>query len=811
MTAANLAELTITPGALSPAFKASNLNYTVILEDRAVNSVNITATPAADDAMVTIDGLGIGTGPQSINVDVSSGTKEVPVVVTEADGITTKTYKIRIIKVGYLTDLALNGASLPGFAPETLDYTINVANATDAVDIAAILEDPTTQDLMINNQPYTSGTSMPIPLNEGQNTISIKVTVPGYETIYTLNIYRASLVDLKALTTNLGTLKPEFVPGTSVYTITLDDAQALNEIEITATPFEDNATVTIGATSGSGVQTGTVALNPGTNAINIVVANGTLEKTYTVNVIRPAYLTALTVKNNVGQSLALTPGFASTTYDYTLANVANSVEFLDITAVGEGAVEIKSNGVLCDASHVPLNVWENTITIEVIVSGATRTYKLAVYREPSKNANLANLTTSSGTWDPVFDPATTIYAVTLDEKIDSLTLTAATEHPQATVKINGVATENANIPLTPGINTATVTVTAEDGITTKNYTVDIRRPAYLEALTVKNSAGQTIALTPDFTSTTFNYTVDTVPNNVIVLAVTATGEESAIIDVNGSVVASGTAKNVALDVGATFINIEVTEPETEIIKTYTLKVYRAADVNLSNLSTNTGKWNEEFTSGTTSYTVTLEKGDSNITITAVPADDQASVKIGGQGTGTGTQTISVSLDVGINSIPIEITGRDGATKNLYSLTVIRPVTLSGLTISNGTLDPAFDKDTLNYTARVDDRITSLEVTASAADGAKIYINDEETDKQAIPLNIGTNNIFIRVEMSGTSNTYKLTVTRSASDVNLDELRTNIGTWDKTFTRETTSYTVTLDKAVDNIDVTVTPADLWGNS
>jgi hypothetical protein len=84
-----------------------------------------------------------------------------------ADGITMKTYKIRIIKVGYLTDLALNGASLPGFAPETLDYTMNVVNATNAVDIAAILEDPTTQDLMINNQPYASGTSMHIPLNVG--------------------------------------------------------------------------------------------------------------------------------------------------------------------------------------------------------------------------------------------------------------------------------------------------------------------------------------------------------------------------------------------------------------------------------------------------------------------------------------------------------------------------------------------------------------------------------------------------------------------------------------------------------------------
>ncbi|MGI6588607.1 MAG: LamG-like jellyroll fold domain-containing protein [Peptococcia bacterium] len=76
-TAGNLAELTISSGVLQPAFKASKLNYVVILRERELNEVIITATPVSADARVTIDGFGgqvVGT--QSLPVDVFTDLKK---------------------------------------------------------------------------------------------------------------------------------------------------------------------------------------------------------------------------------------------------------------------------------------------------------------------------------------------------------------------------------------------------------------------------------------------------------------------------------------------------------------------------------------------------------------------------------------------------------------------------------------------------------------------------------------------------------------------------------------------------------------
>jgi hypothetical protein len=98
---------------------------------------------------------------------------------------------------------------------------------------------------------------------------------------------------------------------------------------------------------------------------------------------------------------------------------------------------------------------------------------------PSTNADLSNLVLSSGTLSPVFSSDTTAYLATVANSVTSLTVTPTAAEAQATIQVNGstVASGNASgaIDLDIGNNTITTQVTAQDGTTTRTYTITVTR------------------------------------------------------------------------------------------------------------------------------------------------------------------------------------------------------------------------------------------------------------------------------------------------------------------------------------------------
>ena len=100
--------------------------------------------------------------------------------------------------------------------------------------------------------------------------------------------------------------------------------------------------------------------------------------------------------------------------------------------------------------------------------------------------------------------------------------------------------------------------------------------------------------------------------------------------------------------------------------------------------------------------------------------------------------------------------------------------LSGLTLSAGTLDPAFARDSLSYTATVANSITSLTVTpTSNHNGTTITVNGTSVSSgsasSAISLSVGENTMtIVVVAEDGTTKTYTVTVTRGVNipDANL---------------------------------------------
>lgn len=94
--------------------------------------------------------------------------------------------------------------------------------------------------------------------------------------------------------------------------------------------------------------------------------------------------------------------------------------------------------------------------------------------------------------------------------------------------------------------------------------------------------------------------------------------------------------------------------------------------------------------------------------------------------------------------------------------------LSGLTISQGTLTPAFDRNTTTYTAEVENATDSITVTpVKDSNWASLKVNDKTvasgSASEAIKLAEGANTITIRVTAeNGSTKDYTITVTRKAA-------------------------------------------------
>ena len=138
---------------------------------------------------------------------------------------------------------------------------------------------------------------------------------------------------------------------------------------------------------------------------------------------------------------------------------------------------------MADADRViPLAVGGNVITIEVTAEdgNTVKTYTVTVTRAepPSTDATLSGLTLSGINFG-AFDSATTGYTASVANDVDETTVTPTTNDDGATyvVKLGSAVDNDSVIPLAVGKNVITVEVTAEDGQTSKTYTITVTRAA----------------------------------------------------------------------------------------------------------------------------------------------------------------------------------------------------------------------------------------------------------------------------------------------------------------------------------------------
>jgi tRNA threonylcarbamoyladenosine modification (KEOPS) complex Pcc1 subunit len=297
--------------------------------------------------------------------------------------------------------------------------------------------------------------------------------------------------------------------------------------------------------------------------------------------------------------------------------------------------------------------------------------------------------------------------------------------------------------------------------------------ADLYALTISSGT-----LAPVFASGTITYTCSVVNTTASVTVTTTKADAGASIQVrvnNGAyaAVTSGSASgSLSLNTGANTIDVRVTAADTTTIKIYTITVTRAVGISnnadLSALTISDGTLSPAFAGGTITYTDSVVYTVTSVTVTPTKADSGATITVNGAPVASGTASASIGLSVGSgNIITVLVTAQDTSTTKTYTITVTRTAAsananLSGLTISSGAFDQAFDPMRLTYTQNVLGSVTGATVTPTAAGiGATITVNGTLVASGGASGTInfvdGPNTITVIVTAQDTSTTKTITI------------------------------------------------------
>jgi len=589
---ASLAQLSISHGTLSPVFSPATTNYadTVGME---ITSVTISSKAADSTATVKVNGTTVAYGATSTAIPLAVGANNIAVMVTAHDGITTRTYSIVVNRTGSpnanLAALHVSaGTFTPGFLSSVTSYTENVGNETTSVKITPT-DDHVGSTVTVNSLTVPAGkASEPVLLEVGSNIITVVVTAQDGVTqkTYTLTVIRApsSDADLGSLRPSQSGLVPSFSPDSTAYNLSV--GSYLSSFTLTASIVGPDETIAIdGAPVMPETASTPIALNPGTNTINVVVTaqDRVTTKTYIIKVFR-AYSSNASLSQMHPGTGSMNQYFTPAVSRYTESLPYNCTSVTIAPIAQDALATIKINGTAVASGAIspliPLAEGSNTITTVVTAAdgATTKTYTLTVTRAYSSNAALAQLNPSAGYMTQYFTPTVTSYTDNVTYQNTSVRITPIAQDTLATIKINGtlVASGAASqaIPLVEGSNTITTIVTAPDGVTTKTYTIAVIRASSSDAnlAQMHPNAGY---LNQPFSPTISSY-VDTVNDTNIQVSITPVAQDPlATITVNGTAVASGTASPIIpLPVGNTVISTVVTAPDGVTTKTYTLTMTR---------------------------------------------------------------------------------------------------------------------------------------------------------------------------------------------------------------------------------------------
>jgi gliding motility-associated-like protein len=431
----------------------------------------------------------------------------------------------------------------------------------------------------------------------------------------------------------------------------------------------------------------------------------------------------------------------------------------------------------------------------------------------SVDATLAGLSVDQGTLSPVFSSDHTSYGFSVANNVASFNLTATVNQQNASININGATVTSGsakNIALNTGNNNINVIVTAQDGSTTKYYTLNIFRGYDTNNLLAGfNLSGLTYS--PVFDTNTLNYTAS-VGNTVTSTDVTATAvSPTTHIFVGGYDLATTNPVTTTLNVGETDV-ILVSKAENGDERIYKVTVTRAqsSDATLASIGNNTITLNTPFVSGTHTYSATVAASVGSLTFLPTTTNNMAFIKINNQNLNIGVGN-NVNLSFGPNAVTIDVTSEDGTNHIAYVVSIYRlrssDATLANLSFPSITaLNEEFNPNVFEYTATVaDSTYTGIPLSAvSANENAIVKIDGTVVPRfqnYTLPVHGGPNTYHVVVTSQDTSatKTYTLVLTRAGTPppaqspvANLNALNVNATGFSKNFNFTTGDVLTTIN-------------------
>lgn len=571
--------LGIAPTALTIPATLEGKPVTSISAD-AFRDIPLTNVVIPDSVISVGDSAFFGTGISSVTLPanlVSIADSAFSGSIAVANNLSDVTIPASVTSIGnyaFAFNPVLNDVNFLGNAPSTVGGGIFLfSGGGSSLTHANVYEDATGFDTSFDAYQVTR---ISRPAMSGDATLSGLVTDP------------------------VTTLSPTFPALALRYSATV--ANSVATIKVRPTASESHAVIKVNdVTVVSGQLSDSIALNPGANeiAINSTSQDGNTTLNYVLTVTRAstslsgnsALSTSTWFENSVLTSSnisTLVPTLSGQVFTASVPYVTNQVRVIPVVDQANATVKVAGNSVTSNerSAWVALTAGVNNISIEVTAENGINktTYTLRITRAlPSNVATLSGLATNVGSLSPAFSSSQTTYTVTgVQNNNAGFKLTPTLSDTKASVKVGQQTvisgTKSLNIELTENVSlTVPVTVIAEDGVTTKTYSVTILRPLPIShdaALTSISISG--VVLSGSLASGNLSANVPNERASVVIEVVRS--NVYSIVKINNVTVGSnGRSSTIALTEGRnTPIAIVVTAQDGTTKKYYAINIARAA-------------------------------------------------------------------------------------------------------------------------------------------------------------------------------------------------------------------------------------------
>jgi Cadherin-like beta sandwich domain len=198
---ADLSALSVSAGALQPAFSAQTFDYVVAVPN-AVDSVSFTPVAADGGASIRVNGAKLNSGAASSAQSLAVGNNTIELVVKSEDNQVTHTYTVVVVRGvaagssdASLSALLVSNVTLsPTFASATTTYIGSVANAVTSVTVTAF-SGQSPKSITVNGVAVDDARpSAAVSLAVGDNVITVVVESQDQSTTrtYKLTVTRPS-------------------------------------------------------------------------------------------------------------------------------------------------------------------------------------------------------------------------------------------------------------------------------------------------------------------------------------------------------------------------------------------------------------------------------------------------------------------------------------------------------------------------------------------------------------------------------------------------------------------------------------------